>query len=246
MDHFIYEIFKNIPRLGPGSDESTRKAYNTLPPMNEQATILDIGCGTGSQTLELARISPCRIVALDNHRPYLLELKRQVTLLNLNERIHAIAGDMTHLPFSDAKFEVIWSEGAIYNMGFREGILDWKKFLINKGFLVVSEICWKKASPPKDLVGFWKEEYPGMKDIETNLRYIEEAGLKSWRYFISPDSDWWKDFYFPLEERLKKLIQKHKNDMAKMALLNMVMKEIDLFRKYSSYYGYVFFIMQKK
>jgi ubiquinone/menaquinone biosynthesis C-methylase UbiE len=245
MDQFIYEIFKDLPRLGPGSAESTRKAYYTLQALKKDTSILDIGCGTGSQTISLARLAPCQIVALDNYEPYLRELNKKAAHDKLNDKIHALRADMTHLPFSEAKFDVIWCEAAIYNIGFEVGLREWKDYLVDNGFLVVSELCWLKPSPPGELARFWHAEYPGMKDIQTNLAYIEDAGYSLLRSFILPESDWLKDFYVPLEKRVNKLIEKYKYDPDKKELLDGVLNEIDIYRAYSDYYGYVFFIMEK-
>ncbi len=66
MEYF-YELFESLPRCGPGDNKSTRRAYHVLKDVPQQPCILDIGCGPGVQTLELARVSNGRIVALDNH-----------------------------------------------------------------------------------------------------------------------------------------------------------------------------------
>ena len=42
MEYF-YELFETLPRCGPGDNESTRRAFNTIPKHPEQPFILDIG-----------------------------------------------------------------------------------------------------------------------------------------------------------------------------------------------------------
>ena len=66
---YFHELFEALPRQGPGLDESTRHALGLLPPLGPDQSILDIGCGSGVQTLELARRSR-RITATDLHRPF--------------------------------------------------------------------------------------------------------------------------------------------------------------------------------
>jgi len=60
MEYF-YELFEALPRGGPGDNRSTRRAFNTIPKLPEQPLILDIGCGPGVQTIELAKISKRQI-----------------------------------------------------------------------------------------------------------------------------------------------------------------------------------------
>ncbi|GAM56739.1 probable transcription regulator [Vibrio ishigakensis] len=47
---------------------------------------------------------------------------------------------MGDLPFEEDSFDVLWSEGAVYNIGFETGIRDWRKYLKSGGTLVVSEL----------------------------------------------------------------------------------------------------------
>ena len=65
------------PLLGASSEriKYTRKAYRMLPPL-DRPSILDMGCGPGVPTLELARLSGGIVTGLDTHQPYLDELNR--------------------------------------------------------------------------------------------------------------------------------------------------------------------------
>ena len=71
----FWEVHSNLPREGPGDNESTKKAYLMLKDLPENPRILDIGCGPGMQTIELAKLSGGQIVAVDNHQPFLEQLK---------------------------------------------------------------------------------------------------------------------------------------------------------------------------
>jgi len=76
MEQLFYQIFEGLPRQGPGNAESTRKAFLCLKEIAPHPRILDIGCGSGAQTLELARLCSCDIVAVDQHQPF-LDILRQ-------------------------------------------------------------------------------------------------------------------------------------------------------------------------
>ena len=81
------------------------------------------------QTLVLARETYGRIIAVDRHQPYLDELDRRAKRQWLSDRIHTINASMMALDLPDETFDLIWSEGAIYVMGFEQGLRAWKRLL---------------------------------------------------------------------------------------------------------------------
>ena len=114
-----------------------------LTDLPAQPEILDIGCGTGMQTTELARICPeCRITAVDVHQPYLDDLARRAAAAGVGERITTVWASMDNLPFRDATFDVLWAEGSIFVMGFWEGLASWRRLLRPGGYLCLTEAVW--------------------------------------------------------------------------------------------------------
>ncbi len=244
MEDLIYTIFNGLPRLGPGDDFSTRKAFYALPSFSKDAHVLDIGCGTGHQTLELARQGDFHILALDNHEPYLRELMVNAKNENLENQISVIHGDMQNLPFSEAEFDLIWSEGSIYIIGFENGLIEWKKFLKPKGFIVCTEVAWIKNDPPEELLEFWHREYPEIKYSGENEKIIARAGYELKQNFILPKNAWWDNFYHPLQKRVHDLREGYQEQEGMMIALDSVQLEIDMYLKYSNFYGYVCYIMK--
>jgi ubiquinone/menaquinone biosynthesis C-methylase UbiE len=241
----MFEIFSNLPRQGPGDNAFTRRAYRFLKDLPPKPSILDIGCGTGMQTIELAKMTNGKIMAIDFHQPYLDELSKKVEALNLTDKIEVLNKSMFELDFNEHQFDVIWSEGAVYIYGFENALRDWQKFLKNKGYFVFSEVCWFKGNIPGELDDFWLREYPAIKTIDETLELIEKYNLKTVAHFKLPDSAWLDNYYIPLEKTIDVLKIKYKNDKDTLEEINSVSIEIDMFRKYSEFYGYVFFIMQK-
>lgn len=242
---FIFEIFKNIPRQGPGCREATRKAFEMLTDIPQDPRILDIGCGTGAQTLELARLSDGHVVALDNHEPYLEELKRKAAEEGLSERIETVCGSMFDLKFDPESFDVLWAEGAVYIIGFERGLRDWKTFLKPEGYMAVSELAWLKSDPPHKPLEFLNSGYPAMKSTEENISIIQECDYALLGCFVLPERAWWDDYYTPLEKRLRMLGEKYAKDVKAMAEIEETYYEIALYKKFSDWYGYVFYIMRK-
>ena len=245
-EEIFFEIHRDNPREGPGSFEATRKAYLLLNHLPDNPIILDIGCGPGQQTLDLVSLTAGIIYAIDNFEPYLQALQTRVNQKGLSHRVFPQAGDMNALPFEQAYFDIIWAEGSIYIMGFENGLTAWQPYLKAEGYIAVTEISWLKNKPPPDLVDFWNDAYPDLQDQEGNISIIQQAGYNLIDHFVLPPEAWWNDYYFHIEKKLSFLKTKYQEDAEALEVIAVEELEIDLFKKYSDYYGYVFYIMQKQ
>lgn len=242
----FFEIFNDLPRGGPGDNESTRKAFSLLSDLPERVDFLDVGCGPGMQTIELAKLINGQIIALDNHQPFLDKLNTEAKREGLEKKIETINNSMFSMDFKREQFDVIWSEGAVYIYGFEKALKNWRKFLKKEGYFTVSEIAWIKSHPPQEIKEFFTQEYPPMKTNEENIEIIKENNYNLIDSFILPDSSWWNYYYNPYEKQVSALKKKYQDNEAKISLLDSALIEIELFRKYSKYYGYVFYIMQNQ
>jgi SAM-dependent methyltransferase len=253
---FFYEIFDpSLPRLNPGDEASTLSALNMLRSAGSGREgdaalrfrrILDLGCGCGGQTLLLARCTEGRILALDNHQAYLDELCRRAQAAGLSERIQIVLKDMRTLTKDDGPFDLIWSEGALFVIGFREGLRTCHSLLVPGGGLAVSELCWLRPDPPEDCRRFFSEGYPAMTATDAALAVIGACDYEVLGHFVLPESTWWTSYYRPVEERLRSLRKRCCEDAERMSMIESVQKEIDIYRQYSEYYGSVFFVMRRR
>lgn len=245
MEDIFYDIFMGLPRQGPGNEYSTNQAIHLIKDLPVQTNILDIGCGTGTQTFQLAYNLGGTIYALDNHKPYLELLRQKANQLGYSDSVIPVYGEMNQLEFMPGYFDVIWAEGSIYIMGFDNGLNYLKPFLKDTGYLAVTEITWLRNNQPKELLAFWEQEYAAMTSLEGNLKTIEQAGYDLVDYFNLAPVAWWDDFYTPLEERLATMREKYIENESALETIEFVQLEIDLYRKYPDFYGYVFYIMKK-
>ncbi|MCL1966226.1 MAG: class I SAM-dependent methyltransferase [Candidatus Bathyarchaeota archaeon] len=244
-EHF-FEIHNNLPREGPGDSRSTRRAYRMLTDLPERPRVLDVGCGSGVQTIELAKISNVEITALDIHQPFLDVLAGRAKVEGVSERIRLVRGDMLCLDFECNSFDVIWCEGAIFVVGFEKGLCEWRRFLVDKGYFVVSELCWIDPNPPRDVKEYMLNVlYPSVKTVAENLRIIRDVGYEVKDYFVLPESSWWENYYLPILAKLPFLKRKYQGSSEALGAIVEEEKEIEIFRRYSKHYGYVFYSLQK-
>ena len=241
----LFEIFTGLLRAGPGSKETTRKAFNMLPNVPPQPNILDIGCGPGMQTIELAKMIDCKIIALDIHQPFLDYILQNAEKEGVSEKIETINQSMLSMAFETERFDILWAESSIFIMTFEKALREWRRFLKKEGYLAVSELVWPPEDPPEEMSA-WLKEYPTIQTHEENLRVIEKVGYKIIDSFLLPASDW-ATYFEPLGGRLKILRKKYKNDEGALNTLQFLQNEIDLFSKYPQFFDsiYVFYIMQK-
>jgi ubiquinone/menaquinone biosynthesis C-methylase UbiE len=242
----FFEVHARLPREGPGDNESTTKAYRMLRDLPENPRVLDVGCGPGMQTIELAKLSKGKIDALDYFPRFLEQLRKKAEQERVAQNINTVICDMFKLNYENHTFNLVWSEGSIYIIGFERGLREWKKLLAPKGYIVASHIAWLKPNPPQELRTYWQENYKEISTIQTNLETARKTGYQIVGYFALPEKSWWENYYKPIEEKLPTLRSKYQDDEEALAFLKSEELEINMFRKYSNYYGYVFYVMQTK
>ena len=245
----FWEIHNDLPQQGPGNDECTIKALNVIlnhlsNPKQDDFQILDIGCGPGRQSIALAKEINCAVTAVDNHQPFLDEVNKCASENGLTDKIITVNQSMDSLSLEKQDFSIIWSEGAIYIMGFENGLNNWKQFLKPNGFIAVSEISWFTNSPNDELRKFWQDNYPAIKTKDENINIINKSGYRLLKKFKLPTSSWIDNYYNPIEKRISDLRLKYKDDYDAQVFFDDYYKEIDMFKKYSESYGYVFYIMK--
>jgi len=241
------ELHNGLPRQGPGSNKITNIALSMIYTKYQNPKILDIGCGPGMQTLCLAEYyQNGRIIAFDLYRQFLDELELRAKAKGLDNRIELKQGAMSELPYADEEFDIIWSEGAIYIIGFEKGCAEWKRFIKPQGFLCVSELSWLTDTRPAELEKYWKEQYDGIATISENLRIVEKTGYKIIGAYVFPKDAWFDEYYNPIKSKIRKYREMENLTGEMNTVLDMEEEEINVFERYSDYYGYVFYIMQKK
>jgi ubiquinone/menaquinone biosynthesis C-methylase UbiE len=244
---FIFTMHEGLPRQGPGSNECTRKAFSMLKDLPDRPEVLDIGCGSGMQTIELARICPgCRITAVDIHQPFLDDLARRASAAGVGERITTVRASMDDLPFEDAAFDVLWAESSVFIVGFEEGLRMWKRLLRPGGYLCLTEAAWFADEPSPEAAAFWNECYPAIKRAPENCAIAENAGYEVVATFPLPGSVWWDNYYMPLKQRLPDLKKVAAGNPDAESQIAFSEREIGIFREHGDEYGYEFFVLRSR
>jgi ubiquinone/menaquinone biosynthesis C-methylase UbiE len=242
----LIDLHLNNKRQGPGSDRAFRRALE-LAEVDTQSElkIADIGCGTGVSSIALAKHTKSKITAVDIFKDFLDKLNDRAQTAKVSGQINTFQADMSDLPFEKEQFDVIWAEGAIYNIGFENGIKKWRKFLKPGGRLVLTEITWLQEAIPKDLNEHWAEEYPEIDFASSKISHLEKNGYMPIAYFPLTQEVWIDNYYSPLEASFESFLKRNNHSQEAQVIVEAEKKEIALYNKYKDYYSYGCYIAVK-
>jgi len=242
--NIIYDYFSSTERQGPGSPELTLKALSFIPGLTENSRMADIGCGTGGQTMVLAQNTPGNITGVELWPDFIGQFNRNALDKNLQHRVKGIVGNMENLQFRDAELDLIWSEGAIYNIGFERGLNEWRKFLKQGGYIAVTENTWLTEERPAEIQDFWQNAYPEIDTIPNKVAQMQKAGYLPVATFVVPDACW-IDYYAAQATNLDSFLMKYPDNKTAEEFIRYQRYEAELYAKYGQYYGYVFYVGRK-
>jgi len=242
----FFEVFESLPRQGPGNRACAERALDLCRDLPRSPAVLDLGCGVGGQTLHLAElIGSGSIVAIDSHAPSIERLRAVVAARGLAQRIDAIVGDMASPQQPRGSFDLIWSEGALYNLGLRNALRICHDLLHPGGYLAFTDPVWRKDNPPPAIKASFEIEYPTMGRLEDDLAAIRDGGFDLAGHFTLPDEAWWEDFYTPMEARIAELRDQYSGDFAASAVLEQIAEEPRMHRLHCDFYAYEFFVARR-
>ena len=241
----ICEYFSSVERQGPGSAETTIKALSFVEGLTDKSLIADLGCGTGGQTITLAQHTPGQITGIDLFPDFINQFNSNAEHFNLQDRVKGIIGSMDELPFRNEELDLIWSEGAIYNIGFERGLNEWRKYLKKGGYLAVSECSWFTDERPAEINDFWMDAYPEIDTIPNQVAKIHKAGYLPVATFILPENCWTDHYFTPKVAAQKIFLTKYAGNKIAEEFSMLQSIEEELYHKYKEYYGYTFFIAKK-
>ncbi len=243
--NLICEFFSNTERQGPGSPEVTLKALSFVDNLTVRSLIADIGCGTGGQTMVLARHVPGHITGFDLFPGFIDRFNANAVRLDLQDRVKGVVRSMDDLPFGEEELDLIWCEGAIYNIGFERGLNEWRKFLKPGGYIAVTESSWFTDRRPAEIEHYCMPHFPEMNTISYKVAQIEKAGYMPVATFMLPETCWTDHYFAPLIKAQETFLEKYAGNKTAEEFVALQHYDAEMYRKYKEFYGYVFYIAKK-
>jgi SAM-dependent methyltransferase len=235
-------LFGGMEKLGPGGDAHTVHVLRLLPE-RQFRLVVDAGCGTGRQTLALAKELATPVHAVDSHQPFLDDLVRRAAEARIGHLVQAHCMDMKDIPQVFRDVDLLWSEGAAYNIGFADALAAWAPALRPGGFAAVSELSWLRVQAPDAAREFFRSAYPAMQSVEQNVAAAERAGYRVLATHTLPREAWVDGYYDVLGPRAKGLLGHP--DPAVRDLAAGTVREVEVFESSEGSYGYVFYVLER-
>lgn len=241
----LIEAHVHLERQGPGSDDTTRRALSFLGELDGFSNVADLGCGSGPQTLELAQHLTGTVVGLDLFPQFIDVLNERADQLGLKDRVQGAVGSMDNLPFEQKSLDLIWSEGAVDNIGLEKGLAHWHRFLKKDGYVAVTCPSWLTNQHPAVIEKFWTDAGSGLDSISHNIAVLQNCGYRLIACFTLPESCWTDEYFAPRETALEKLLETYPGNETVAAFVAENRREVELYATYGRHYGYVFYIGRK-
>ena len=152
---------------------------------------------------------------------------------------------MAELIMAQSSFDLIWSEGALYNIGIPWALSICAGLLRKGGYLVFTDAVWCNANPPDSVKAIFESNFPTMGSVADLVSLIQSSSFELLDHFPLPPEAWWGNFYTPMERIIEESRGKYADDLEALEILKQLGLELVAHRKNSDYYDYEFFIMRK-
>ncbi|MFA6234261.1 MAG: class I SAM-dependent methyltransferase [Bacteroidota bacterium] len=238
----LINLHRGLDRQGPGDEAFSRRILSELPELPPGPRIADLGCGTGAGALLLAEWFHSHVLAVDMAQAFVEELRIKAQQRGLDHLIMTLEADMGTLDWPEASIDLLWSEGAAYNLGFERALQLWRPLVAENGLAVISEMSWFTSNAPAPAKDFWKVAYPAMAGEEQNLEQAGHSGFSIVNSYRLPSQAWWDNYYNPLKLRIASL--RSTADHVMQTVIHETETEMSLFEQYSESYGYTFYVLR--
>ena len=204
--------------------------------------VVELGCGPGSGSSNLAALTAGRVTALDLHAPFAAQQAAAARRAGLAHRVDPVCADMRAAPFPPACFDLVWSEGALYSVGFREGLGICLRLATPGGYIAVSEAVWTVPDPPDEVYRWWTAQYADIASVDEKLTVVADTGIDVVGHFTLPRAAWWDYCYVPIRRRLDEVRLAWADDQAGLGVIAEFEGEIEMFERWGHTYGYEFVV----
>jgi demethylmenaquinone methyltransferase / 2-methoxy-6-polyprenyl-1,4-benzoquinol methylase len=185
-----YDLINHIFTLG--MDSGWRRKAAKMCVANHPLRFLDLGCGTGDLTLDVARFSDNTLVqvGLDFSRPMLEKAKIKIKELSLVKNINFVEGNAGSLPFHDGVFDSVGIAFAFRNLVYKNNLaqLHFKevyRVLTGNGRYVIIE-----SSQPESKILLALDHFY-LKYLVFWLGYLISRNKVAYRYLVNSALDFY-------------------------------------------------------
>jgi serine/threonine-protein kinase HipA len=235
-------LHSGLERQGPGDSEFSDFIIKQIPELPPNPRIADLGCGSGAGTLILAEKFRSKVKAVDFSREFLDQLMDRARQQGLEGYIEIIECDMGSLDWQPGTIDLLWSEGAAYNITFEGALEAWRPLLAVNGIAVISEMNYFSEVASETVAQYMENAYPEIKTESMNVDLINSSGFEVLGVHRLPSTAWWDNYYDPLREKISAM--RSCGDQEIQAVISETEDEMNFFKEHEKDYGYTYYIMR--
>ena len=238
----LIRLHIGLEKQGPGDTKYSNHILSLIKELPANPRIADIGCGTGAGTLFLAERFKSKVRAVDFSREFLDELINRAKQRGLEHLVESIECDMGSLDWKPETIDLLWSEGAAYNLTFEGALKAWRPLMAANGIAVISEMSYFTNEVPESVRVYWQNAYPTIGTESENSNHATSSGFEILGIHRLPSKAWWDNYYGPLRENMDSF--KYSEDSVMQSVIKETEEEMKLFEEHEKHYGYSFYIMK--
>lgn len=238
----LVRLHIGLERQGPGDINLSNQILSLIKELPANPRIADIGCGTGAGTLFLADKFKSKVRAVDFSREFLNELISRAKQRGLEHLVEVIECDMGRLDWKPGTIDLLWSEGAAYNLTFEGALKAWRPLMTDNGIAVISELSYFTSEVPEPVRDYWQNAYPTIGSESENSNHANSSGFEILEIHRLPSKAWWDNYYGPLRENMESFRRSEDNVM--QFVIKEIEEEMKLFEEHEKHYGYSYYIMK--
>ena len=212
--------------------------------INPASRILDLGCGYGDASSNMAQQFRCRVVALDMSEENIDFARRLAESRNVSHLIAFETQDLLKSDFTDKPFDLVLAEGGVFSFVSRsKGLERAASWLLTRGWLAFSDLIFLSEKAPDEIKNIFDDSTYHYESETSYRALLRNAGFDVHLMCLVPQSGW-DNYYAHMARRLEDEKGFFSNKRIKLAFH----KEIDVFYRLEGfkYVGYLFCIARKK
>lgn len=121
--------------------------------IDQDKTVLEVGCGTGVTACHLARRYGCQLIGVDLSDKMVEWSQKRALRKSLEHKVQFRTADAQDLPFEDNAFDAVICESVTaFPADKQKAVNEYVRVTKPGGYVGMNEGTWMKEAPPEELV----------------------------------------------------------------------------------------------
>ena len=184
----------------PEAMEHTNEIMADAVRLGPDTRVLDLGCGYGSTARYLAANFGCQVTGTNISEKELDLARERASEAGLNHLLTFEYGDFHSLGYSEASYDVVWSQEAFLHAADKNAVLaECRRVLKPDGALIFTDILVRRDTPAGDRERIYdRVKSPDMWDMDDYRSALVRLDLpvsreEDWSQYVARSYGWVRD-----------------------------------------------------